>query len=320
MYKTMPMKSKLLVTGAGGFLGCHIVPVLRERYPSHDLITVGRTDYDLLKSEEAVRMMEDHQPDTVIHLAAKVGGIMANKDYPADFFYENMAINLNTFEAAFRSGVKKLVTFMGGCSYPSTATSPIGEDQMWNGIPQGESAPYSIAKKMLIVQSAAYRKQHGFNSIVLIPGNIYGEYDNFNWEYAHVIPAMIRRFIEARESGAPSVACYGSGRPTRDFAYAGDVAQLIPWFIEHYNASEPINLSSGTRTSIHDLAESIKRVTGYAGTIEWDTSKPDGQIDKIFDVQKLHALGLRCDTSLEAGLRRTVTWFEKARREEDVRI
>jgi GDP-L-fucose synthase len=281
---------------------------------------VGRKDYDLLKPDAAARMLETHRPDTVIHLAAKVGGIIANKDYPADFFYENMAINLNTFDACFRSGVKKLITFMGGCSYPATATSPIGEDQMWKGLPQTESAPYSTAKKMLIIQSSSYRKQHGFNSIVLIPGNIYGEYDNFNWEYAHVIPAMIRRFIEAKESGAPSIACYGSGRPTRDFAYAGDVARLVPWFMEHYDSSEPINLSSGTRTSIRDLAESIKRVTGYAGDIEWDTSKPDGQIDKIFDVQKLQSLGLRCDTPLEAGLRKTVAWFEQARREGRVRI
>lgn len=311
---------KILVTGANGFLGRQLMPVLTERYPDSELIAVGRSDYDLLQSGEATRMLENIRPDLVLHLAAKVGGIIANKEYPADFFYENMAINLNTFEASFRTGVKKLVTFMGGCSYPSTATSPIGEDQMWNGIPQGESAPYSIAKKMLIVQSAAYRKQHGFNSIVLIPGNIYGEYDNFNWEYAHVIPAMIRRFIEARESGAPSVTCYGSGRPTRDFAYAGDVALLIPWFIEHYDSSEPVNISSGTRTSIKELAETIKAVTDYTGGIEWDTSKPDGQIDKIFDVQKLNSLGLRCDTSLEAGLRRTVKWFEEARREGLVRI
>lgn len=310
---------RILVTGARGFLGHHVTRALREAgYP--EIVEVGRNDYDLLEPGAAERMLADTRPDAVVHLAAKVGGILANKQYPADFFYENITINTGTFHACFKANIRKLVTFMGGCSYPSTARSPIGEDQMWNGLPAFESTPYSTAKKMLLIQSDAYRRQHGFNSIVLVPGNMYGEYDNFNPEYAHVIPAMIRRFIEARDENKPAVSCYGSGRPTRDFVYAGDVARLVPWFLEQYDSSEPINISSGTRITTRELAETIARVTGYRGAIEWDTDKPDGHMDKIFDVARLRGLGLSCDTPLEEGLKRTAAWYEKARKEGTVRL
>ncbi len=224
-------------------------------------------------------------------------------------------INTQVMHACYKAVVKKLVTFMGGCSYPATAPSPIPESDMWNGYPQPESAPYSIAKKMLLVQSESYRRQHGFNSVVLIPGNVYGEHDIFNLERAHVIPALIRRFIEAKEADSPSVTCFGSGRPTRDFVYAADVAKLIPWFIDNYDTSEPINISSGTRSSIKDLAETIRAATGYEGSIEWDASKPDGQMDKVFSVERLHDLGLSCDTPLEEGIRKTVEWFAISRRQ-----
>ena len=191
---------------------------------------------------------------------------------------------------------------------------------MWEGYPQAEAAPYSVAKKIVLVQSDSYRRQHGFNSVVLIPGNVYGEYDNFNEEYAHVIPALIRRFIEAKESDAPGIACFGSGRPTRDFVYAGDVAAVIPWFLLNYNSSEPVNISSGTRITIKELSETIREVTGFQGAINWDTSKPDGQMDKIFSVKRLHELGLNCPTELKAGLRKTADWFLKARKEGTVRL
>lgn len=310
---------RILVTGASGFLGRHVVPALHA-HGETEIISVHRKDYDLIEPGASARMLKDTKPDAVIHLAAKVGGIIANKDYPADFFFENNVINTWMFDACYKAGIKKLVTFMGGCSYPATASSPIAEHQMWEGYPQPESAPYSIAKKLLLVQSAAYRQQYGLNSIVLVPGNIYGEYDNFNWEYAHVIPAMIRRFIEARDTGKPVVACYGSGKPTRDFVYAGDVAALVPWFLEQYDSTEPVNISSGTRTCIRELAETVQHITGYTGTIEWDTSKPDGQMDKIFAVDRLRALGLRCDTPLEQGIRATINWFEQARAEGQVRL
>lgn len=310
---------RILVTGATGFLGRHVVPVLRDKLKS-EIVAVGRRDADLLQPGAADRLLRDVKPDAVLHLAAKVGGIIANKKYPADFFLENILINTLTFDACFRAKVRKFVTFIGGCSYPAKAPSPIAEDLMWEGYPQAESAPYSVAKKMMLVQSESYRLQHGFHSVVLVPGNVYGEYDNFNPEYAHVIPALIRRFIEAAESGAPSVPCFGSGRPTRDFVYAGDVAALVPWFIEHYDRGEPVNLSSGTRTSIRELAETIAAVTGYRGQITWDPSKPDGQVDKIFSVARLHDLGLSCTTKLEDGLRRTADWFRRARKEGTVRL
>ena len=294
--------SRVLVTGAGGFLESHFHSALRQEIQG-EIVRVSRKDYDLAKPGQAERMLKDIRPEAVIHLAAKVGGIIANKNYPADFFYENIVINTHTFHACYQAGIRKLVTFMGGCSYPAKAASPIAETQMWEGYPQSESAPYSVAKKMLLVQSESYRRQYGFNSIVLIPGNVYGEYDNFNTEYAHVIPAMIRRFIEAKESRAPSISCYGSGRPTRDFVYAGDVAALIPWFLLNYDSSEPVNISSGTRTSIRELAETIRDIVGFTGELAFDTSKPDGTPRKLLDVSRLRALGWSARTSLADGVR-----------------
>ena len=310
---------RILVTGATGFLGQHIVSALRKELDT-EIIGVGRKDFDLLNPGQAEVMLERFKPDAVVHLAARVGGIIANKKYPADFFYDNILMNTLTFDACFKAGVKKFLTLIGGCSYPAKAASPIAEDQMWNGYPQPESAAYSVAKKMLLVQSNAYRQQHGFNSVVLIPGNVYGEYDNFNEEYSHVIPALVRRFLEAKEKGAPTIACYGSGRPTRDFVYAGDVAAVIPWFLLNYDTSEPVNISTGTRITIRELSETIRDVTGFRGAIVWDTSKPDGQMDKIFAIDRLRQLGLNCPTLLKDGLRKTVEWFLHARKEGTVRL
>lgn len=310
---------RILVTGAHGFLGHHILPQLSRAFDA-EFICPARASYDLLAPGVPAKLMKDVQPDCVVHLAAKSGGIIDNKNRPADYFYDNLAMNTAVFDAAFKAGVKKLLTLMGGCSYPADATSPIGEDQMWNGLPQIESVGYSTAKKMLLIQSWAYRKQHGFNSVVLIPGNVYGEWDNFNLEQAHVIPAMIRKYVEAQEAGRPTMTAFGSGKPTRDFVYAGDVAATIPWFLAHYDASEPINISAGRRISIRELAETVKRVTGFEGEIVWDRSKPDGQMDKIFDVTRLKALGLSCDTTLEEGLRRTTEWFRSARSRGEVRL
>lgn len=314
------MFNRILVTGATGFLGHHIVPALRASFPTAQLVTVGRRDCDLLQAGAAERLFVDIRPDAVVHLAAKSGGIEDNRLRPAEYFYENLTINTAVFHAAYHTGVKKFLTLIGGCSYPARASSPIGEDQMWNGFPQIESAGYSIAKKVNLVQSWAYRVQYGFNSIVLIPGNVYGEHDNFNLTQAHVIPALIRKYIEARDRGDPEVVGWGTGRPTRDFVYAGDVAATVPWFLANYDSSEPVNISTGTRTSIRELAETVARVVGFRGTIRWDTSKPDGQMDKIFDVSRLRSLGLSCPTPLEEGLRRTVAWFELARRAGTVRL
>ena len=311
---------RILVTGSTGFLGHHLMPQLRAHFPQAEIIGLGRKDYDLLEPGAPAAMLRDIRPDCVVHMAAKSGGIVTNIKRPADFFYENLVMNTHTLHESWKAGVKKLVTFMGGCSYPSKAVSPIDESQMWNGHPQIESAGYSVAKKMLITQSWAYRVQHNFNSIVLIPGNVYGEWDNFNFEESHVIPALIRKYIEAQDRGDPTITAFGTGRPTRDFVYAGDVTATIPWFIQHYDSSDPINISAGRRISIRELAETVKKVTGFQGEIVWDASKPDGQMDKIFDVTRLNALGLSCATTLEDGLRRTADWFRQARENGTVRL
>ena len=314
------MYERILVTGSTGFLGHHLMPRLKSAFPKAEIIGVGRRDADLLEPGAPARLLRNTQPDCVVHMAAKSGGIITNIKRPAEFFYENVVMNTHMLHDAQQAGVKKFVTFMGGCSYPSDARSPIDESQMWAGYPQIESAGYSVAKKMLLTQSWAYRVQHGFNSIVLIPGNVYGEWDNFNLEEAHVIPALIRKYMEAQERQAPTITAFGTGKPTRDFVYAGDVMATIPWFIQNYNSSEPVNISAGRRISIRELAETVKKVTGFSGEIVWDTSKPDGQMDKIFDVTRLHSLGLSCDTSLEDGLRRTTDWFRQARERGEVRL
>ena len=314
------MFQRILVTGSTGFIGHHLMPRLAEAFPDAEILGLSRKDFDLIEPGAAAAMLRRHQPDCVVHLAAHSGGIGLNRRQPADLFYDNLAMNLHTFHESWKAGVKKFIAFMGGCSYPAQACSPIGEDQMWNGYPQMESAGYSVAKKTLITQSWAYRAQHGFHSIVLIPGNVYGEWDNFNLEQSHVIPALVRKYVEAADRGDPAITAFGTGKPTRDFVYAGDVAAAIPWFIRNYDSSEPVNISAGRRISIRELAETVKKTTGFPGEIVWDTSQPDGQMDKIFDVTRLHALGLSCDTSLEEGLRRTVTWFREARNRGDVRL
>ena len=311
---------RILITGATGFMGTHITRAIRSAYPDSEIIAVGSRDANLLLPGEPERLLRETHPDGVVHLAAKSGGILTNKERPADFYYENVVMNTHVCEASFRQGVKKFLTLMGGCSYPAKAGSPIDEGQMWNGFPQMESAGYSMAKKMNLVQSWAYRGQHGFNSVVLVPGNVYGEWDKFNFKEAHVIPALLRRCVEAEEQKVPAITAWGSGRPERDFVYAGDVAALIPWFLDHYDSSEPVNLSTGTRISIRDLTETVCRVAGYSGEIVWDSSKPDGQMVKTFDVSRLRALGLSCPTPLEEGLRRTLDWFIEARKNKSVRL
>ena len=300
---------KVLVTGATGFLGRHLLPVLHDRYGSDRVVGVSSRDFDLMDPVQHRKMFEQHRPDVFIHLAAYSGGIGANRTYPADFYYRNTILTALGFQFAAEFKVARMVYPMGGCSYPATSKSPIDESQMWQGYPQLESAGYSAAKKMGIVASTSYRQQHGLKTSVIIPGNLYGEYDNFTKLDSHVVPAMIRRYYEAKLDKAPKVSMWGSGNPERDFVYAADVAKVIPYFVEQYDSPEPVNISSGTTTSIRKLAELIREFTGYQGEIEWDTSKPDGQMVKIFDVKRLHALGLRCDTPLADGLKRTIRWF-----------
>jgi GDP-L-fucose synthase len=301
---------RIVVTGCTGFLGRHLMPVLQARYGSQHVVGLSSRDYDLIDPQQVRRLFAELKPEVLVHLAAYSGGIGANQTYPADFYYRNTLLTTLAFHEAARNGVKKMIYPMGGCSYPASAQSPIDESQMWNGFPQQESAGYSSAKKMGLVASACYRKQYGLDSMVIIPGNMYGEYDNFRAHESHVVPAMVRRFYEAKRSGAGEIVMWGSGEPVRDFVYAGDVAALFPYFIEHYSTSEPVNLSSGTRTSIRELAETIQELMHYKGTIRWDTSKPNGQMVKIFDVARLRSLGLSCSTPLSKGLQRTIAWLE----------
>lgn len=303
--------AKIVVTGSTGFLGRHLMPVLNTAYGGESVIGISSKDFDLLMQDQVDQMFEEHKPDVLIHLAAYSGGIGANREYPADFFYKNALFVTLMFDAAARHGIKKLIYPMGGCSYPATAKSPISEDQLWDGYPQFESAGYSVAKKMGVVASQSYRQQYGLNSVVLIPGNMYGEYDNFRDSESHVVPAMVRRYYETKLRGDKEVTMWGDGAPLRDFVYAADVAKVIPWFIENYDSSEPVNISSGTKTSIFELAETIKNKMGWNGEIKWDATKPNGQMVKVFDVERLNKLGLSCETSLAQGLEKTIQWLEK---------
>jgi len=298
-----------LVTGATGFLGRHVMHVLRSRYGGDRIIGVGSQDYDMTKMSAVSRMFSDIGPTHVVHLAAYSGGIGANRAYPADFYFRNTILTANVFQAAAKHGVKKLIYPIGGCSYPAKAKSPIGENQLWQGYPQAESAAYSTAKMMGAVAAHAYKQQYGLNTTVIIPGNMYGEYDNFHPFDSHVVPAMIRRYYDAMINKQERIVQWGTGEPERDFVYAGDVAATIPFFIESCDDVGPVNISSGTRTSIRVLAETIATLTGFRGEIAWDADKPNGQMVKIFDITKLKSLGVSCDTPLEIGLKKSIDWF-----------
>jgi nucleoside-diphosphate-sugar epimerase len=300
---------RVLVTGASGFVGRNLVPLLQAS--GCTLLTPTRKDYDLQEQAAVRRMLADTRPDLVFHLAALSGGILANKEKPADYCYQNLFMGTTMLHECWRAGVKKYVTLIGGCSYPAHAPNPIQETELWNGYPQPESAPYSIAKKMSVVQAEAYRRQHGFDAVVLVPGNLYGPWDNFDLQASHVIPALVRRYHEARLGAHDEVVAWGTGRPVRDFIYVGDACEAIMIAAEKYSAADIINISSGTSVTIKELVETIAELTGYTGRIHWDTSKPDGQMLKGFDVTRIREwLGYTPRTSLREGLKQTIAWFE----------
>lgn len=303
---------KILLTGASGFLGRHALPVLQESYGAAAVVGVSSRDYDLQDRVAVERMFDDIQPNVVVHLAAYSGGIGANRTYPADFYYRNTLLTALTFDVAARRNVRKFIYPMGGCSYPADAKSPICEDQLWRGYPQLESAGYSTAKMMGTVAGRAYRAQYGLDTAVIIPGNMYGEFDNFRTQESHVVPAMIRRYFEAKRAGLDEVAMWGTGKPQRDFVYAGDVARCLPYFIDTYSSPEPVNISSGTTVAIRELAETIADLVSFKGRIAWDTTKPDGQLVKIFATDRLSSLGLSCRTQLRDGLASTIKWFAES--------
>jgi GDP-L-fucose synthase len=300
---------RVLVTGASGFVGRNLVPMLADT--GCELFTPDRAGYDLLEQARVRQLIADVRPEIVLHLAALSGGILANKEYPADFAYQNLAINTSVLHESWQGGVKKFVTLIGGCSYPADAPNPIREEDLWNGYPQPESAPYSLAKRMSVVMAEAYRRQHGFDAVVLVPGNLYGPHDNFDLSNSHVIPATIRKFYEAVLRGESEIVAWGTGTPVRDFIFVRDACEVILLAAETYSGAEIINLSSGVPTTIRDLVETVAELTGFQGEVRWDTSKPDGQMYKGFDVTRMQTLlGYRCPTSLRQGVAETIEWFK----------
>lgn len=300
-------KHRVLVTGAGGFVGRNLVELMRAR--GINPLAPARADFDLREQSQARRMLAELQPEVVFHLAGLVGGIGANLERPADFNYENLIMGTMMLHESWRAGVKKYITLIGGCSYPADAPNPIKETTLFQGRPQAESAPYSLAKAIGAVQASAYRAQHGFNAITLVPGNLYGPFDNFDLNSSHVIPALIRKFLAAKETNAPEVAAWGSGKPVRDFVYVADACEAILLAAETYNGADLINISSGTTVAIRELAETVADLAGYGGRIVWDTTKPDGQMLKKFDVTRMRQLlGYECRTPLRDGLRTTINW------------
>jgi GDP-L-fucose synthase len=301
---------RTLVTGASGFVGRNLTPLLVDA--GAELIAPPRADYNLLEQADVRRLLADTKPEAVFHLAALSGGILANRDYPADFCYQNLLMNTMVAHESWRAGVRKFVTLIGGCSYPAHADNPIREADLWNGYPQQESAAYSLAKRMSVVMAEAYRRQHGFDAVVLVPGNLYGPHDNFDLKNAHVIPATIRKFVEARQRGDAEILAWGTGAPVRDFIYVRDACEVILLAAERYSGADIINLSSGVRTTIRELIETVAELTGFQGQVRWDTSKPDGQMFKQFHVARMESLlGYRCPTTLRQGLASTIAWFEQ---------
>ena len=305
---------RVCVTGGAGFLGSFVVAKLRERGATN--IFIPRIEnYDLVQSEAIDRMLEDARPELIIHLAAHVGGIGANREHPAEFFYDNLMMGVQLMHQAWQRGVNKFVAIGTVCAYPKFTPVPFREENLWDGYPEETNAPYGLAKKMLLVQSQAYRQQYGFNSIFLIPVNLYGPRDNFDLASSHVIPALIRKCIEAQERGEEEVVVWGDGSPTREFLYVEDAAEGILLAAERYNDSAPVNLGSGYEISIRDLAEMIARLTGFSGRIVFDPSKPNGQPRRVLDVTKAEEyFGFRAQMPFEEGLRRTIEWYRENRK------
>ena len=304
-------KKEALVTGGSGFVGSHVVDQLKSKH-CKSIIVPRSKDYDLTKEEKVQSLFSNYNPDIVIHLAGKVGGIMVNIQKPGEMFYDNLLMGTYSMEYSRRTGVEKFVAVIPGCSYPRICDVPFKEENYWDGFPEPTSAPYSTAKKLLHIQSIAYRTQWGFNSIILIPGNLYGPRDDFNIETCHVIPALINKFVNAKEKGDEEVIVWGTGKPTRSFYYIEDGAKAIVDATEKYNKSEPLNLDVGKETSIHDLIYLIKKLTDFNGKIVWDRTKPDGQPRRCFDITKAKKeIGLKNNTTLEEGLKKTIEWYKQ---------
>jgi len=305
--------TRVVVTGGAGFLGSFVVEALHARGCRE--ISVPRSrDYDLRESDDIARLYDRTRPQVVVHLAAVVGGIGANRANPGRFFYDNAIMGLQLMEYARRLGVEKFIAVGTVCAYPKVTPVPFKEEDLWNGYPEDTNAPYGLAKKMLLVQGQAYRAQYGFNAIHLLPVNLYGPRDNFDLESSHVIPAMIRKFLAAKERGEPSVVLWGDGSPTREFLHVEDAAEAIALATERYDGSEPVNLGSGEEISIRELAELIAAEVGFRGEIVWDTTQPNGQPRLRLDVSRAERLfGFRAKHPFRDGVRQTVDWVVEHR-------
>ena len=302
---------KIVVTGGAGFLGRFVVERL-QRFPGVQITVPRSRDYDLTKEENVKRLLSDADPDLVIHLAAVVGGIGHNQKNPGRFFYDNLMMGTQLIEQSRLHGVEKFVAIGTVCAYPKFTPTPFKEDDLWSGYPEETNAPYGLAKKMMLVQSQSYREQYGFNSIFLLPANLYGPGDNFDLETSHVIPALIRKCVEARENNSRYIEAWGSGQVSREFLYVEDCAEGIVLASALYNEPEPVNLGTGSEVMIKDLVETIARLTGYNGEIRWRSDRPDGQPRRQLDTSRaVEKFGFRAQTSLEEGLKRTIAWYEQ---------
>jgi GDP-L-fucose synthase len=304
--------ARVVVTGGSGFLGRRVVATLESRGCKSITVPRSRT-YDLRERSAVQRLYRDAKPDLVIHLAAVVGGIGANRAHPGRFFYDNVIMGIETLEQARLANVAKYVGVGTICSYPKVTPVPFREDDLWNGYPEETNAPYGIAKKMLLVQSQAYRAEYGFNAIHLLPVNLYGPGDNFNPESSHVIPALIRRMTEAVENGVREVTLWGDGTPTREFLHVDDAAEAITLACERYDGAEPVNIGSGAEIRIADLAREVARAVGFTGAITWDATKPNGQPRRSLDTTRARAaFGFCARIPFADGLRETVAWYRTA--------
>jgi len=301
---------RVVVTGGAGFLGSYVVEGLKKR-GCKNILVPKIEDYDLVNISDIVRMYEDMNPDIVIHLAAVVGGIGANREHPGEFFYKNLMMGVQLIEQGRVRNIEKFVAIGTICAYPKFTPVPFKEDDLWNGYPEETNAPYGLAKKMLLVQSQAYRAEYDFNSIFLLPVNLYGPGDNFDPASSHVIPALIKKCVDAINNGADHIDCWGTGKVSREFIYAADAAEAILLATEHYNGPEPVNIGAGFEITIKDLAEKIAKLTGFKGEIRWDSSKPDGQPRRFLDTSRAKELfGFEAKTDFDAGLKATIDWYK----------
>ena len=302
---------KVMVTGGAGFLGSFLVEKLKDR-DCRDIFIPRQKDYDLVNMDSVVKAYKDAKPNIVIHLAAVVGGIGANRENPGKFFYDNLMMSVQLIEAGRQMGIEKFVALGTICCYPKFTPVPFKEEDLWNGYPEETNAPYGLAKKMLLVQSQAYRQQYRFNSIFLMPVNLYGPRDNFDPKSSHVIPALIKKCFDALKNNEKEIVIWGTGKATREFLYVEDAAEGILLATENYNKSDPINLGAGFEISIKDLAELIMKLTGFKGEIFWDTTNPDGQPRRCLDTAKAEKeFGFKAKTTFEEGLKKTIEWHKE---------